>query len=315
MPHFLGMDGGGTRTTAWLANHQGRVLARSEAGPSNPLKVGLAASQHEILRAARTAMRQGRAQRLALDAVCVGLAGVDRPPVHRRLLTWLRKSVPARFHLLTSDAAIALQAAISDSPGIIVISGTGSIAYGRDQQGRVLRSGGWGTLFDDAGSGYDLGRKAIASVLYALDGRGPHTLLEAKICRALGLRDITQVILRALPPHEIAALFPLVLEAARQRDRVARRLCEQAGYQLAELALALLKRFGWRARAVPVACAGGVFQASRRIRLSFARHLRGRAPRVRVVRLDRPAVEGALALARAIAVGRLDAEASSRMER
>src|SRR5437773_1862289 len=83
MPHFLGMDGGGTRTTAWLANRQGRVLARSEAGPSNPLKVGLAASQREILRAARTAMRQGRAQRLALDAVCVGAAGVGGPPVPR----------------------------------------------------------------------------------------------------------------------------------------------------------------------------------------------------------------------------------------
>ena len=234
-------------------------------------------------------------------SICSGLAGVARPPVHRRLLAWLRQSIPARFHLLTSDAAIALEAALGDSPGIIVISGTGSIAYGRDERGRALRSGGWGTLFDDAGSGYDLGRKAIARALRAFDGRGPRTRLEAKICRALGLRDVTEVVLRPLAPREIAALFPLVLEAAREGDLVARELCEQSGHELAELALALVNRFGWRRRAVPVACAGGVFQASLRIRRSFARRLRSRAPRARVVLLRKPPVEGALALARAMA--------------
>jgi len=187
-----------------------------------------------------------------------------------------------------------------------VISGTGSIAYGRDERGRALRSGGWGTLFDDAGSGYDLGRKAIASALRAFDGRGPRTRLDAKICRALGLRDVTEVVLRPLAPREIAALFPLVLEAAREGDLVARELCEQSGQELAELALALVKRFGWRDRAVLVACAGGVFQASLRIRRSFARRLRSRAPRARVALLRKPPVEGALALARALATDRLE---------
>ena len=301
MPYFLGMDGGGTRTAAALADERGRVLARAEAGPSNPHKVGFEATQRELLRAARRAVRQAHLKPRALDAVCVGLAGVARPPVHRRLLAWLRQSIPARFHLLTSDAAIAIEAALGDSPGIIVISGTGSIAYGRDENGRALRSGGWGTLFDDAGSGYDLGRKAIASALRAFDGRGPRTRLDAKICRALGLRDVTEVVLRPLAPREIAALFPLVLEAAREGDLVARELCEQSGQELAELALALVKRFGWRDRAVLVACAGGVFQASLRIRRSFARRLRSRAPRARVALLRKPPVEGALALARAMA--------------
>ena len=301
MPYFLGMDGGGTRTAAALADERGRVLAQAEAGPSNPHKVGFEAAQRELLRAARRALRQARLKPRALDAVCVGLAGVARPPVHRRLLAWLRQSIPARFHLLTSDAAIALEAALGDSPGIIVISGTGSIAYGRDENGRALRSGGWGNLFDDAGSGYDLGRKAIASALRAFDGRGPRTRLDAKICRALGLRDVSEVLFRPLAPREIAALFPLALEAAREGDLVARELCEQSGQELSELALALVKRFGWRDRAVRVACAGGVFQASLRIRRSFARRLRSTAPRSRVALLRKPPVEGALALARAMA--------------
>lgn len=302
MSYLLGMDGGGTRTTAWLADERGRVVGRAEAGPSNPLKVGFESSQRELRRAARLAKRRAGVDD-RLEAVCVGLAGVDRPQVHRPLLAWLRKSIPARHHLLTSDAAIALQAAVGDSPGIMVISGTGSIGFGRDDRGRVFRSGGWGTTFDDLGSGYDLGRKAIAAALRAFDGRGPRTRLESQIGRALHLPDIAQVILRPLAPHQIAALFPLVLAAARAGDGVARELCDDAGRDLADIALALVDRFGWRRRRIPVACSGGVFASSLRIRRSFARHLRRRAPRARVVVLRRPAVEGALALARALALG------------
>jgi glucosamine kinase len=323
MSYFLGIDGGGTRTTAWLANEDGRVLARAVAGPTNPLKVGFEAAERELQRAARLALRQAgvavgfsparpratlkgaakasasRRQAVpALDGVCVGLAGVDRPQVHRRLFAWLRRSIPARSHLLTSDAAIALRAAIGDSPGIIVVSGTGSIAYGRDDHGRVLRSGGWGVPFDDAGSGYDLGYKAIAAALRDYDGRGPYTQLSARVCQALKIPDITRVVLIPLTPKEIAALFPLVLEAARRRDFVARELCEEAGRDLADLAVALLKRLGWLDRVVPVLCAGGVFRASARIRRSFARHLRREAPHARVLLLRHPPVEGALALAR-----------------
>jgi N-acetylglucosamine kinase-like BadF-type ATPase len=203
--------------------------------------------------------------------------------------------------LLTSDAAIALRAAIGDSPGIIVVSGTGSIAYGRDDRGRVLRSGGWGVPFDDAGSGYDLGFKAIVAALRDYDGRGPYTQLSAKVCQALKIPDITRVVLVPLTAKDIAALFPLVLDAARRRDFVARELCEAAGRDLADLAVALLKRLGWLDRVLPVVCAGGVFRASTRIRRSFARHLRRIAPQARVLLLRHPPVEGALALARALA--------------
>ena len=298
MPHYLGIDGGGTRTTAWLTDERKRVLGRSVAGASNPLKVGPAAAKREVLRAARAAFRDAGLRFGNLEAVCVGLAGVDRPQVHRPLLAWLRRTIPARHHLLTSDAAIAMRAAIGDSPGIIVISGTGSISYGRDERGRVLRSGGWGAPLDDAGSGYDLGRKAIIAALRDYDGRGPYTQLTAKICAALKIPEITRVILLPLTPQDIAALFPLVLAAARRRDSVARQLGDEAGKDLADLALALLKRFGWQRRIVPVVTAGGVFRASLRIRQAFKRHLRRHAPQARILLLRHPPVEGALALAR-----------------
>ncbi|MHB8654763.1 MAG: N-acetylglucosamine kinase [Terriglobia bacterium] len=312
MRFFLGIDGGGTRTTAWLADERGRVLARAVAGPSNPLKVGFEACEREILRATRAvvgALYERRKKTTVIDrrykmprieAVVVGLAGVDRPPVHARVLRWLHKSIPAQHYLLTSDAAIALHAAIGNAPGIIVISGTGSIAYARDERGNVLRSGGWGTAFDDAGSGFDLGRRAIVAALHDYDGRGRPTLLGKEICRVLRLRDITQIILKSLTTLEIAALFPIVLKAASRRDLVAKCLLDGAADDLAVLARALVDRLGWRRRAFNVVSAGGVFTASARIRKMFSWSVRSFAPRARVILLHKQPVEGAIALAREI---------------
>jgi N-acetylglucosamine kinase-like BadF-type ATPase len=232
-----------------------------------------------------------------LAAVCAGVAGVDRPAVSRPLLAWLRRAIPARHHLLATDAAIALHAALGSAPGMIVVSGTGSIAYARNHRGKILRAGGWGASFDDPGSGYDLGRKAIMAALRHFDGRGERTVLTARICRALKLTDITQVVLKNLDPQQVAALFPLVLEAARQGDRVARRLCAQAARDLAQLALALAPRLGRRGR-LPIVCAGGVFRSSSTLRRSFARYLHQRMPAAHVRLLQRGPVEGALAMAR-----------------
>ena len=301
MAYLLGVDGGGSRTTAWLAQNSRRILARAVAGPSNPLKVGRQAAQRELLRAARLAMAGGHMKRSALDVVVVGLAGVERPSVRRPMLAWLRRALPARVHLLTSDAAIALRAAFGNSPGIVVISGSGSIAYGRDWGGRVWRAGGWGNLYDDVGSGYDLGRKAIAATLQAFDGRGLRTKLESKICHAFHLPDITHVVERPLATQQIAALFPLVLQAARRGDDVARRLCEEAGRDLSNLVVALLQRLGRQGRVLPVVGAGGVFRTSHRIRESFVHHLRRHAPGLSVSFLSRSPVEGALAMARELA--------------
>ena len=308
MPCFLGIDGGGTRTAAWLADGEGKLLARAESGPSNPLKVGFRAAEREILKAFRTCLREAGFPRAAtrasrppvLRAVCAGVSGVGRNTVHRPLLAWMRRHIPARHYMLTSDAAIALAAAVRNAPGIIVNAGTGSFAFARDDQGALLRAGGWGVPFDDRGSGYDLGRKAVAAALEAFDGRGPDTILMDRICRHLDLRDIAEIISRQLEQQQVAALFPLVMEAAGEGDLVARHLCDDAARDLANLAVALLKRGGWTRHSTPVVTTGGVFQSSHLIRRTFARHLRRFAPQARAELLQRPPVEGALWLARTL---------------
>jgi len=314
MALFLGIDGGGSRTQGLLGDEAGRIIARAVAGPSNPTKVGIARAKIELLRAARGVLRKapaaagdrklttsrgirGRRREPLLEAVCAGVAGVDRAALSRPLLAWLRRAIPARRHLLVVDAAIGLHAALGTGMGMVVESGTGSIGYARDRRGRILRAGGWGSAFDDPGSGYDLGRKAVMAALRDFDGRGERTVLTSRICRALGISSINQIVLRALNPQQVAALFPLVLEAAREGDRVARRLSTQAAFELAEMALALGRRMGQHG-IVPVVCFGGVFRSSPTLRRSFARFVHRHMPGARVRLLQREPVEGALAMAR-----------------
>lgn len=305
MPHFLGIDGGGTRTTAWLADDSGKPLGRAETGPSNPLKVGLAAAQREIKTAYQACVRDAgfqpsKAQRSSpplVQSVVAGISGTDRASGHRPLLKWMRSQIPAGRHLLTTDAAIVLAAALRDETGIIVIAGTGSIAFARDEKGKVLRAGGWGIPFDDCGSGYDLGRKAVAAALRAFDGRSPQTALSECICRHLKLRAITEIVGRQPHPQTVAGIFPLVTEAVQEGDGVARQICTDGAHDLASLAITLLNRAEWTHHPARIVMSGGVFRSSAVIRRAFARRIRQVAPQSRVELLEREPVEGALWLA------------------
>lgn len=301
MGYLLGIDGGGTHTTAWLADQDLSVLARVQAGPSNPVKVGIPNAKQELARACRKAFREAHLRPSKLDAVCAGLAGGDSKPVQRSMLRWMRKAIPARAHLMTTDAAVTLAAALGESEGIIVIAGTGSIAFGRDRRGNILRVGGWGSQFDDAGSGYDMGRKAILAALRAFDGRGRQTRLAPAMCRELEITNITEAVPMQLSTQNIAALFPLVHQQALAGDAIARHLCREAAGHLAELATTIVSRLRWQRRAIPVVCSGGIFHSSIMIRGEFARLVRQRAPRASISLLDREPVEGALLLARGMA--------------
>lgn len=299
--YFIGIDGGGSRTTAWIADDRHRILAKATAGPSNPVKVGLDVAQRNLLEVAnQTRQEAGLEKRHQFAALCAGIAGISRPATYRQMLRSLKQSIPSRRYMLTHDAAVALEAALGEKPGVVVIAGTGSIAFGRDAEGRILRCGGWGSVFGDLGSGYDIARKAVSAALAALDGCGPQTRLSKDICRALKIREIADVVTLNLSPDQLAALLPMILRAARSGDRAALRLCRDAGRDLGELAAFLLARIGVSPAHRRVVCSGGVFRASPEIRRSFARQVHSVSPGASIRLLHRSPVEGALRLAWAI---------------
>jgi N-acetylglucosamine kinase-like BadF-type ATPase len=301
MRYLLGIDGGGTHTTACVANENLSIVSRGQSGPSNPIKVGVTNAKREIERACRQALRRALVSPSKLGAVCAGLAGGESVAIQQDMLAWLHKTFAACPLMVTTDATITLAAALGDKEGAIVIAGTGSIACGRDRHGRILRVGGWGSLFDDAGSGYDIGRRAIAAVLRAHDGRGKPTRLERSLCRELRLRKIVDVVTTPLTAQQISALSLLVQQDARAKDAVARSLCLEAAANLADLALTLIHQMGRQSQPVRIVCSGGVFQSSPMIRRAFARRVHDVSPGARISLLRREPVEGGLLLARRLA--------------
>jgi N-acetylglucosamine kinase-like BadF-type ATPase len=296
----LGIDGGGTKTRCLAADGAGRILGEGLAGPSNYQVLGTDGAVAAVMAAVAEALGVAGADLADVDAVCAGLAGVGRPEDHAVMTAALPFAGPVKLQVVP-DARIALAGALGGKPGAVVISGTGSIAYGIDAGGRTARAGGWGWILGDEGSGYDIGKRAIMALLAAEDGTGPATALSAAICQAWGLERVEQVVpavygdLVAAKPR-IASLVPVVIAAADAHDGVAAGLLAAAGRDLGGLAAAVLNRL-----ALPdplVAVTGGVLSGCLAVRAAMAAALADLAPGARLVASAGSPAEGAVWLAR-----------------
>jgi N-acetylglucosamine kinase-like BadF-type ATPase len=306
MQVVLGIDGGGTKTRCLAADLTGHVLGEGLAGPSNYQVVGLEAAAANLFAAADGALGQAGQTRSAVAAAVAGLAGVGRPEDQAAMRGALAGFAPAALEVVP-DARIALAGALGGQPGVVVISGTGSIAYGLDAGGRTVRAGGWGWILGDEGSGYYIGRSAVSAALAALDGTGEQTVLSERIQRAWNLERLDLAVRRVyadLPAAkaDMAALVPLVLEVAGQGDAVAAGILRKAGADLAGVAAAVLRRL-----ALPDACerlvavTGGVLTGSAAVREAMRAHLTALVPGARLMESLQSPAEGAVRMALALA--------------
>jgi N-acetylglucosamine kinase-like BadF-type ATPase len=301
---IVGIDAGGSKTFCQVAGADLVVQGEARAEGSN-LATGGAGDTEAVL---RDVVQRALGGASAVDAVCIGMAGVDRPheaAVVREIAARLVE-VPADRVLVVNDALIALEAgAPGGGPGVVLISGTGSIAYGRDGHGRAARAGGWGAVLGDEGSGYWLGRQALRTVMRASDGRGPATTLAPLVFAHYGIEDARGLVDRIYygdaRPSAIAALGTLVGDAARQGDASAQRLVDIAAADLADAAHFVATKLGLRAS--PVVLAGGVFQAVPEMTAAVAAALARVSADLTVRSLDVEPVRGALHLARALTRG------------
>ncbi len=259
MSYLIGIDGGGTRTTLALADEAGNEILR-RTGPAGLVDPRRPSASAEMLTAlVREAFAAAGLEGPAVS-LCAGLAGVGNAAEREMVESALARESIAAHVCVRSDGETALHGALSGEAGILLISGTGSIAYGRSEDGRVERCGGWGMVVGDEGSGYKLGCAALAAALCDVDGRGIPTRLREVLLEAIGLS-----IPDAVPPwagraekSEIAALAVHVLRLAEDGDEVAIRLARHSAGSLIDHAGALVQRLGpWTAR-VPVVFHGGV---------------------------------------------------------
>jgi N-acetylmuramic acid 6-phosphate etherase len=272
MQLLLGIDGGGSRTRAAIADAAGVVLGKGQAGSSNHQSVGfVAATQalHEAIGAAR--INAGIESYIPFDAACFGLAGAGRPEDQWRFTAWAADCGIATQVRCVSDAELILAAGTPDQWGVALISGTGSLCWARAPDGASVRVGGWGYLLGDEGSGYDLAVRALRLAAQTADGRATaHTLLAA-VLEYWGLDEPTQLIgyvYRAeLTRASIAEVGSLVLKLAEAGDTHAVGLLEGAASKLAQLVTVAVRRLGLDTP--PLALAGGVFATSLRLRAAL----------------------------------------------
>lgn len=263
----VGVDGGGTRTQAVVLSLDGRLLGRavSRAALLDPTNA------EEVARAIHHAAQAAAAEAgLTLPAAVVhaGVAGAGRASVRESLAVFLRDAGVADRIAVGTDVAAAAKDALGDGPGIVLLAGTGSIAWGRGVDGAEGRVGGWGALLGDEGSGYALGLAGLRAVVRARDGRDPATALTEKLLSKTGVAEVEGLVpwVQTATKAQVAALAPLLVDLAAS-DSVAADILAHAAAELATQASVLARRLApWPDRGPVVHLAGGVLSPGSALR-------------------------------------------------
>lgn len=303
---FLGVDGGGTRTVALAVDEMNRVLRRSEFGAAN---VKLLSDAELVAR-----LREiGRAMPRPV-AVGIGLAGAWAEPDSQRIRKAAGRVWPGVSCQATNDLETALLAAQPDSPAarpsrtgfirarVLVLSGTGSCAFGKLPSGEGLKIGGWGHVLGDKGSAYQVGMRALRTVVDAYDCDGKWPALGSRLLRALLLNEPGDLIgwAQSASKTDVARLAVEVFAAEQQRDPLARAILTNTLSALREKALLCARRIAPRGQPVEFVFAGSVLLKQPRFAARLARQLRQERAGSVITRLQRENVWGAVAIARGL---------------
>lgn len=305
MFHVLGIDAGGTKTVCQLANEHGEVLAEARRGGANLQASG----ELEVEKVLHEVMEEAIGDRdVRPAAICLGIAGVDRPDDARVMQALMRRIGHKAKVLVVNDALIALEAgAPGGQPGVVIISGTGSIAYGRNGNNQSARAGGWGYMLGDEGSGYWIGRAALRAVLREADRRGPATKLTGLLLDYYGVARaqdlIAQVYHSGLRPSAIASLAQCVQGGFSDGDAVAIGILRSAADQLESSGLSVAKRLELVGSDFPFVLSGGIYRAVPWLEEELTRRLQLASPRSRTTLLNEEPAGGAVRLALAEARG------------
>jgi N-acetylmuramic acid 6-phosphate etherase len=260
LTYVIGVDGGGSKTLALVANTEGRILGEGSAGPSNPHSHG-AAGAFKSIETAICSAQAAAGLSSAPFAACLGLAGADSPEEIALVSAWWAECFPGVRLQIVNDAWLVLAAGTPTGIGVAIISGTGSISVARGPDGRTARAGGWGHLFGDEGSGYAIGLEALRIVSQAADGRHQATLLTEFLLSHFSIQNPMDLIRKIYslksPRVEVGRLAVHVQTAADRGDPAALKILLHAGADLAAVATAAARQVGLSGT-TPVAAAGGM---------------------------------------------------------
>jgi N-acetylglucosamine kinase-like BadF-type ATPase len=280
MPLYLGIDAGGTKTDCAVSN--GAELLGQATGASCKLaRVGKERGRENLQSVIRQATQAAGVAASTIQHVCIGMSGASLAEAVQWAQQTIRELIPDSTIYVAGDHVIAHRAAFGTSPGVLVISGTGSIAFGRNQSGETARAGGWGPNVSDEGSAFWVGREAVTAALHAFDfGNANGLLATIAECWKVAPEEVIRMANASEP--RFPELAGPVVNAAEQGDDTARAIMERAGHALAGLASAVIKRLWPSGGVVPVALAGGVLQGSPLVRHAFREAMKAEQPQAAV---------------------------------
>jgi glucosamine kinase len=297
----IGVDGGGSKTRVIVADEHGNQLAEITAPGSAIRPGGAEHSATVIVAAVNDALDAAEMLHVMPKMLCVGVAGAGRDPERQELWQLLADRELAEDVVVYPDFAIALDDAFGEGAGILLISGTGSAAFGRGPDGRNARCGGWGPMFGDEGSGAWIGRRALSVVTASADGREPETALVGAVLTAAQVNDPQELIAWAAQasPALLATLAPVVSSVADSGDLRANAIISLAVEELVLHVRALARQlFGDERAAIPVAFTGGMLTRGNTLRKRLEHRLKSAVPGAQLhgteVDPARGAVRGAL---------------------
>lgn len=300
---LLGVDGGGTKTVAALADRSGAIVAACRTGGSNYQSIGTSAAGRELRAAVNQVLSQAGVTLEAIDAAAFGLAGADREAEMAIVQTMVAEHVPVARRYVENDALLALRAGTEDGVGVGLVAGTGTNCIARDRYGRRLQVGGMGPISGDVGYAEDLAMRALGGAWMAHDGRAGPSALSQAVCEALSVPSVdhlpSRLVRGELPTATVRDAVACLFACARDGDGLAQRIVSDTGHRMGAAAAAALRGLVLKGENAVLVLGGAMLQTAGHERLVEACAARARqaVSEVRVRVLDTDPVVGALLFA------------------
>lgn len=296
--YIVGIDGGGTKTTAKVVFCSGRPPVSVAGGPLNINGTG----RKQVAENIRTLLGEIETRAGPFEncsGICIGAAGFSNPVAGPFLKECTEQGTKCKNIKVTSDSYIALCGALKSTTGAILIAGTGSICHGVNEKGDLWRTGGAGHLIDDEGGGYAIGRDILSAIVRDMDGRGPKTVLTQMLKKQKGIHCLADIIAftydKGTDKSVIASLSPLLADACSEGDQAAKRIAEKAVQELFQMAATVVDKLGLAEQ--KVAFGGSILLKERFISLPLTSRIQACYPDLSVIAFGGDAADGAVYLA------------------
>ncbi|MCX6384464.1 MAG: hypothetical protein NTV16_08330 [Actinobacteria bacterium] len=308
MSYILGVDGGGTKTVIRITDFKGLTVSEYITGAGNYKSVGIKSAEINIINGILSAIKQinAESENIFFSSSCFGLSGLDSEQdgeIFKKMIfnNEIKKYIDPKKIIICNDSRIGLAAGSDSKNAIMIICGTGSNCFGINEEGQEAKANGWDYILGDEGSAYELGIKALRSVMRAFDGRGRKTLLSETILRDLNLNNITDLIEwcynMPFSSERFAALTKTVCKTAELGDKVSiKLLSEEVKEALASISI-VVKKLKLTDREFDIVYVGSVFRCEKYFRKVLTDKLKEKFPKIIFVPLNDKPVSGAIKMA------------------